>query len=266
MNMTTRLFPLFILFFVTSCTSPRYILDAEKTSFSELLSGFEEAQNKLKSFRGQSRISIDTPEYSGSFFADVLYNDNDSILIDVSGPFGIDVGKMFLGKNRFIFFNQFSNQFYSGDTENFKNRNFLQFPLKIHEISNFFVGKETIKNMKILNYKVDGDLFFINGKNGSMSYNIWMDDLTGRIKKIEYLEGDKLILIKEYDKFFKINNAYFPKHIKLTRPIEKQIVSVFYNQLVLNQEILPEEFQLKISDTARQIDLNLIELENKENL
>ena len=105
------------------------MLDKEKVPFSDLLNGIEKEQNKISSISGQSRISIDTEEFSGNFFADILYNENDSLLIDVSGPFGIGVGKMFLGKNRFIFLNQFTNQFYSGDTENFKNRNFLQFPL-----------------------------------------------------------------------------------------------------------------------------------------
>ena len=237
------------------------MLDKEKVPFSDLLNGIEKEQNKISSISGQSRISIDTEEFSGNFFADILYNENDSLLIDVSGPFGIGVGKMFIGKNRFIFLNQFSNQFYSGDTENFKNRNFLQFPLKVHEISNFFTGKELLNNMKILNYDIDGGLFFIHGKNNNFNYNIWIDNITGRIKKIEYLNQDKIVLVKEYDKFIKFDNTYFPKHIKLSRPEEKQVVSVYYNKILLNQKIKPTEFMVKISDSARQIDMNLIELE-----
>ena len=264
--MSTRIFSIFIILLIIGCSSPRYALDKDKISFSDLLSGIDEAQNKIHSFYGDSRISIETSEFSGNFFADILYNDNDSLLINISGPFGIGVGKMFLGKNRFIFLNQFANQFYSGDTEGFKNSNFLQFPLKIHEISNFFTGKELITNMKILDYDVDGDKFFIHGKNGAFSYNIWIDNITGRIKKIEYLKQDKVVLVKEYDKFFKYDNTYFPKHIKLSRPLEKQVVSVYYNRITLNQKIMPSEFIIKISDTARQIDLNLIELEEQENL
>jgi hypothetical protein len=109
-------------------------------------------------------------------------------------------------------------------------------------------------------------MFFIHGKNGAFHYNIWIDNITGRFKKIEYLKQDKVVLVKEYDKFFKYDNTYFPKHIKLSRPVEKQVVSVYYNRIILNQKIIPSEFIIKISDTARQIDLNLIELEEQENL
>jgi hypothetical protein len=264
--MVTRLLSFILIVFLISCSSPRYVLDKEKVTFAELLKGIEDEQNKIYSLSGESRVSIETPEFSGNFFADILYNSNDSLLINVSGPFGIAVGKMFLGIDRFIFLNQFSNQFYSGDTKNFKNKNFLQFPLKIYEISNFFTGKEIISNMKILDYNIDGDMYFIKGKNGSINYNIWIDNVTGRIKKIEYLSEEKIILVKEYDKFFKFNNIYFPKHIKLSRPEEQQVVSVFYNRLILNQKILPSEFIIKISDSARQIDLNLIELEEQVDL
>lgn len=264
--MPTRIFSLLFIFIFVGCTSPRFVLDTNNISVSELLNGIETEQDKIYSINGKSRISIETTEYSGSFFADILYNNNDSLLIDISGPFGIGVGKMFLGKERFIFLNQFSNQFYSGETENFKNRNFLQFPLKIHEISNFFIGKELINNMKIINYDVHDDMYYIKGKNSEFNYNIWIDNFTGRIKKIEYINQDKIVLIKEYDKFFKYDDTYFPKHIKLSRPEEKQFVSVYYNKIVLNKEILPSEFMIKISDSARQIDLNLIELQEQENL
>ena len=264
--MLIRLFSIFVILFYISCSSPRYVLNKQKVTFTELLSGIEDEQNKIFSLSGESRISIETPEFSGTFFADILYNNNDSLLINVSGPFGIAVGKMFLGIDRFIFLNQFSNQFYSGETKNFKNKNFLQFPLKIHEISNFFTGKEIINNMKILDYDIDGDLYFIHGINGTLNYNIWIDNVTGRIKRIEYLNEEKIILVKEYDKFFKLNNTYFPKHIKLSRPEEQQVVSVYYNKLILNQKIPPSEFIIKIPDSARQIDLNLIELEEQVNL
>jgi len=264
--MPNRLFFFLLIFLFFGCSSPRYMLDKNKVSYFDLLNGIEKEQKKIHSISGNSRISIETTEYSGSFFADILYNDNDSLLIDVSGPFGIGVGKMFLGKNRFIFLNQFSNQFYSGDTENFKNRNFLQFPLKVHEISNFFTGKELINNMKILDYNIDGDLFLVHGKNSDFNYNIWIDNVTGRIKKIEYLNEDKIVLVKEYDKFLKIDDTYFPIHIKLLRPEEKQVVSVYYNKILLNQKINPSDFMIKISDSARQIDLNLIEFEKQEDL
>lgn len=258
--MILRLISLLTISLLFSCSAPRYILDTEKVTFNDLLNGIIEEQNKIHSVIGKSRISIDTEEYSGNFFAEIVYKDSDSLLINVSGPFGINVGKMFIGNDRFIFLNNYANQFYTGSLTKFKNQNFLQFPININELSDLFIGKDFINNMKIIDYTVKDDLFFIHGKNSQNNYNIWIDNLTGRIKKVEYIYHDKITLIKEYDKYDKLNGLYFPKFIKLTKPLEKQSVSIYYDWLKLNEEISASQFAVKINDSARQINLNLQEM------
>ena len=114
--------------------------------------------------------------------------------------------------------------------------------------------------MKIINYSVVDDLFFIHGQNSHNNYNIWIDNKTGRIKKVEYIYKDNITLIKEYDKYDKYDGLYFPKYIKLTKPIEKQSVSIYYNRLKLNEEISASQFAVKINDSAKQINLNLQEM------
>jgi hypothetical protein len=207
-----------------------------------------------------SRISVETEEFSGNFFADIFYKDTDSLVINVSGPFGINIGKMFVGKKRFIFLNHIANQFYSGAISDFNNQKFLQFPIKINELSDFFIGKDLINNMKIKKYAVKDDLFYIQGQNGYNNYNIWIDHRSGRIKKVEYIHENNVVLIKEYDKFALFDDLYFPQYIKLTIPNEKQSISIYYIRIKLNAEISSAKFAVKISDSARQINLNLKEM------
>ena len=133
--MSIRFFSLLLLFMFIGCSSPRFVLDKDKVPFTEILKSIEQEQNKISSISGQSRISIDTKEFSGNFFADILYNENDSLLINVSGPFGIDVGKMFLGKNRFIFYNQLRTYIFE---KIFRCSNILSRNIKVMNISLLF--------------------------------------------------------------------------------------------------------------------------------
>ncbi len=258
--MVLRLFFLIILSFLFSCTAPRYILDTDKVTFNDLFNGIVEEQNKIHTFIGKSRVSIESEEFNGNFFAEIIFKDTDSLLINVSGPFGINIGKLFIGNNRFIFLNNFANQFYTGTLKKFENQNFLQFPININELSNLFIGKDFINNMKIINYSIEDDLFFIHGQNSQNNYNIWIDNKTGRTKKVEYIHNDIITLIKEYDKYAKFDGLYFPKYIKLTKPVEKQSISIYYNRLELNKEISASQFAVKINDSAKQINLNLQEM------
>jgi len=248
--------------FLVSCSSPRYILDKEVVSFNELLKNIQNDQDKLETLSGSCRISVDTFEFSGTFYANIFYNNQDSLLLDASGPFGINVGKMFIGKKRFIFLNNMTNQFYTGTKSEIETQNFLQFPIKIDELTGLVVARDEIKNMKIINYTIENNSFFIHGQNGTNQYNIVIDNQNGHIKKIEYIFEDKVVLIKEYDKFVQLNGQYFPKFIKLTKPEEKQSISLYYDKVNLNQPITPSQFVVKISDSARQIKLDLLEMKD----
>ena len=116
--------------------------------------------------------------------------------------------------------------------------------------------------MKIINYEVDDSYFYIQGQNGDAVYNIHIDNNSGRIKKIEYVYENKVVLTKEYDKFSRFNGEYFPRHIKITKPEDKQAISVYYDAVNLNQKISPSKFAVKISDSAKQIKLDLLEMNN----
>ena len=77
---------------------------------NELLDFIDAEQNKINTLQASCRISVDSEEFSGNFFASVYYTQNDSLLISVSGPFGIQAGTLFIGKERFIFYNDSSFQ------------------------------------------------------------------------------------------------------------------------------------------------------------
>ena len=133
---------LIIFVFITSCTGPKYTLDTSKVSAIEILNSIDAEQKKLLSFESTSRISVDSPDFSGTFFADILYLEPDSLLLSATGPFGIHAGKLFIGKERFIFHNQINNRFYNGSVAEFKDRTFFQFPLNLSELMHVFAGKE----------------------------------------------------------------------------------------------------------------------------
>ena len=101
---------LLFAFFLSTCTSPKFTLDTEIVTFSELLDHIQNEQNKVSTLKAGCRISVDSEEFSGNFFAKVFYIKNDSLLLSVTGPFGIQGGTLFLGKERFIFYNQFSDE------------------------------------------------------------------------------------------------------------------------------------------------------------
>lgn len=254
MNKISILFFCFIL--LCGCSNPRYVLNKDKISFTQLLDNIAEDQNLIHSLQATSRISVDSEEFSGNFFADIIYLDSDSLLLSVSGPFGIHAGTLFIGKNRFLFLNQIANKFYAGSVDEFRDRKFFQFPLSLSELIDIFAAKEYFHTMRVERYDIqDGD-FFLDVQNGSNSYKIWIDNFSGRIRKISASNGLDPIYTREYDEFIKSNGIYFPRKISMLRHQARQSVAIYYTKLELNRKVDRRKFNITISDRAEQIDFS----------
>jgi len=248
---------LLLAFLLISCSGAKYTLNKSSVPYEYLFSEIEKDQNRLESFAGSARISVDSESFSGTFNADIYLNANDSLLINVEGPFGLDVGTMFIGNNRFIFHNKVDNNFFSGSVSDFLNRNFMQFPIKISEVSDVFTAKDLLTSMKIEEYNIQNDQFFVHGFNAFIEYRLWIDPHTGHISRIEYLENKKIILEKEYRAFVKQKDLYFPTKIIIKRPLEKQAMSIYYSRLRINNPIESDRFSIRISDKAKQFNVSL---------
>ena len=239
---------------IVGCSGQKYTLDTTKTTFKDLLGAIENEQQKVVSIASSSRISVDSPEFSGNFFADILYQQPDSLLIAATGPFGISAGTLFIGTERFIFYNQIANRFYNGSVDDYRERNFFQFPLKLSELLNVFAGKEHLDAMKIEAYSLQDDQFFIKSRRGDIVYEILIEPVNGQITKLIAFSDDKVLYIREYDNFIKDNGIVFPRKISMIRPGESQAVSIYHTQISVNEPIDKSRFQVRISDRAEQID------------
>jgi len=224
---------LFLALFLSACTSPKLTLDTEKVSFNELLDFIQTGEDGLKTLKASCRISVDSEEFSGNFFANVY--------------------SLFIGKKRFIFYNQMTNKFYNGSVKEFENKNLFQFPLKMKELINIFAAKENLPSMKIEDYKIDNGLYFINATNRNDRYNIWVDNSAGRIVELSLSRDNQIVLTHEYGEFVTAGKSYFPRKIKMVRPVEKQSVSIYYTNLSINEEIDRENFIINIADNAEQM-------------
>jgi len=178
------------------------------------------------------------------------------MLVTVTGPFGMHLGKVFVSKNRFIFYNQVMDQFMKGAKEDFEGRNFLQFPLEIGQLKNVFVARDRFDVLEKKVYENRENNYYLEAVNGKYNYNIWFEPEHLMISRIEYLNNGKIEFVKEYDNWREVNGIYFPHRVNFVRPDEKQGFSIIITELEINKSIDPTSYKIKVSDSATQIDLS----------
>jgi len=231
--------------------------DLNSVTYQGLLEHHSQWQKAVKTLKGNLRITLDTPKYSGNFDASILMNEPDSMLITVTGPFGMHLGKVYTTRNRFIFYNQIMNQFFKGFVSDFEGHNFLQFPLEITQLKNTFVARDYFNIIHKESFEVKDNKYFLQARNANYSYKIWFEADLLLISKIEYLRDGKILFFKEYDNYREVNGIYFPHLVNFVRPDEKEGIAIIITELELNKAIDPDLFRINISDSATQIDLTL---------
>jgi hypothetical protein len=236
---------------------PQAIADLENTSYRELLQHNVSWQNQIKSLKAGTRITLDSPTFSGKFDARIHMKGKDSLLITVTGPFGMQLGKVFISENRFLFYNQLMNKFFTGSKHDFKGQNFLQFPVEIGQIRNVFIAQDKFDVLQMSKFEVRDNQYYLEAENGKMAYNIWFDPGHFLITRIEYYRENALLFYKEYKDFRKFEDTFFPHQISFVRPESKEGLSIYFASLLINEPFGNDAFDIRISDSADQIDLSL---------
>lgn len=246
-----------ILFLIIAqgCKTQRMLVKQKypAPTYRQLLELHEQWLNSIHTFSARGRITIDSPQFSGNFEADVFARGQDSLLVVVKGLFGASMGKVFIGKERFIFYNQYENQFLTGQKSDFDSTNFLQFPLTLGELQQVFLARDQFNILKKQSFEKQNDAYFLSAENGRFNYRIWFDPDNLLIKRIEYLEGDQLLYFKEYRQYSEKNGILFPRVINFVRPAQKQGVSIIFKQIEINRPIDHQIFEIEVNESAKQL-------------
>ncbi len=252
-----RIVLLILLALLFGCAVQKKVTpNLNKVSYKELLRLNEMRMAQIQSLKAKAKITVDAPEFSGNFSADIYLSGNDSLLLSITGPLGLPMGKVFIAPKRFIFYNQVMNQFMTGTLKQFESLNLFQFPFHVSEIGDVFLAKNRFDILKKNSYEIRDGMYFLDAEDGRFRYRIWFDPALLVIRKIEYYQGDQLLFYKSYDQFEKFSGIYFPKAINFVRPDKRQGLSLYFEELELNHKIDRKYFNIKISDSAKQINLS----------
>ena len=246
--------PLIAVFYL-SCTPPT-LLKPGKIEYSELAdwpAAYQANFEKLKSLQGQARISVESPDGAMSFDINVIYVAPDTLFMSAEGPFGIDLGKIFMGKNRFIIYNQINNQFFAGELDEDYYNTFLQTDLSLKQIKNAFLGYVPLPdNLKLVDQRHGIFAALVDGKK----WRIAVNRESGNLESLEISQDNQIILKEELQEYRSIDGINFPKFIRLTVPDKKEMVAIFYKNFKINETVNKDLYHIEIGPKTKQLIIN----------
>lgn len=241
-----------LILLYSGCTN-RVLVKPPNLKFADLSMwpmAYRQNFERLKTMKNPARISVESPEYAASFDISIIYTAPDTLYMQAEGPFGIDLGKIFIGKHRFIIFNQFNNQFFSGDLDEDYYNTFLQTDLTFRQIKYAFLGYVSLpENLKL----VDENHGIFAALVDAKKWRIKVDQKTGNLLTLEIFENNQKILTEEFKNYQNIAGVIIPRLIRIINPLKKEMVAILYKNLKINEVVDKDSYHIEIKPKTKQL-------------
>ena len=249
-------FLLFLFAFFLSCSGSRKtsITKPVLTDISNWPLHFEQNYQKIHSLEGSAQLTIESADFSGHISLKIYWIQPDTFFIQAEGPLGLDIGKMFIGKSRFIIYNQFENQFLTGNVNDPYFGKFLQTDIYLKDLKQAVLGRPLTFSTSLIFADANHGVF--RKRIGNKDYRFVVNPATGLLEKWESIEDNQIVIIEEFKNYKSIDDTYIPFFTQITLPIEQQRISIFYKEIILNKPIDSKIYTIEISPKVKQLNLN----------
>lgn len=253
-----------MLYFLSGCAGSKSSSSGGSSSsqsfsttvpFLSSLSNWPEAYRanfaKIRTFSGDARISVESEQFNGNASLETRWMKPDKLYMLIEGPLGMDVGKIYIGPTRFMWYNQYENHFTSGSVDDpYLNR--------------FMHTNITFNDMKFtaLGYvgQVETPLRLIDEVHGifantidDIEYHYLVNPATGLLESCQARRDGRAFMKQEFKNYHVIDGVYVPMLIQITMIDQKERISVFYKNIKLNDAIDLQKMAIEISPKVEQL-------------
>lgn len=241
---------------LTSCAPKlsELSLNTTDTPPELLLRKVGEQSARIATLIGSGIVTFDSPEIAGSAAFESNMRKPDSLLVTLSGPFGIDVGTFFLTRDSFVMYNSFDNSVITGNPSGRVIRSVIPFDLTADQILNLFVGifSVPLPQASITEYRVEDGRFVVTEQCGEYFCRYWIDPVYLLVSRYEMRNSLNDIVVEgRASSFTDQGGVVAARRIAIKFPQQARQVSIAYDQLRLNTGT--PRFRYTIPANARRV-------------
>jgi hypothetical protein len=216
---------------------PALELDSTKVEVGHLLELVRARSEKLRSLVGSGSVAFETPQGGGDAFFSLSLRKPDSLLVRLEGPFGIDVGFLFLTRERYVLYNSLENRVFEGTPKAEALRRLIPVELTPEQIVEAFSGIIPLPTRaeEVISYCVEDDRFKLVSACGLDTCTYWVDPASLLIRHyVRHDGGGRVVMEVETGKVTEEEGVFLPKRIRVTFPDSGRQIAVLYSSLSLN--------------------------------
>lgn len=186
--------------------------------------------------RGEGVVTIESPDESGSSSFDLNLRKPDSILVSLSGPFGIRFGTLQFTRERFVFYNYQDNYAFVGKSDGSTLHSMFNLRMSFDQVMRAFTGEFFAPGAGAPDsFSTDGESYvftFLTG-GGREEYRVDGQDYFVRSYRVLDAAGRPTLtaIASEPDEH---EGFVAPRLLRVVFPEERRSISVAYSDFEVN--------------------------------
>ena len=263
-----RALQVIILFFtviVYGCAPPknivRYPVTTEGIKPIDLVHKNNENGKRLRYMKAVATLNLESPKSANQFTAQLAIKFPDSIYIKIEGVLGIDGLKASLNRESFVVYNIINRYVVRGATSSSAIRKTFDYDIGFDEMVELLIGLPRIKEsdlMDLTEFSTDESYYVLTFKTNGETKKVWLDPFArfavSRIRQYDF--NDVLYLEKEFSRFEYIDGNYLPRYVRIVKPKDKDLLSIFFDARTLNKSFNSNVFHIRYPDDVKIIEQN----------
>lgn len=251
----TLLVPLLCSVLLFACSGSGGLDRSRPLDAATVMAAVEARNAKVRVLENEGTISVDTPELSNSGSILLRILKPDSMLLNITGPFGVSVAKGLITSKEFTFYNSLENTVATGATSARNLKNIIRIPIEFRDILNIAsgtMGFERRPNAVVPSAVQSDNLYLLTytGDEETVSYEIDLDHSAVK-RYLRKRNSGEILEDVSFKDFRKKADLYLPTVINIERPSFNESVALTYDRMSLNDP--PLDFSIRIPKSATKI-------------
>ncbi|MBL7994176.1 DUF4292 domain-containing protein [bacterium] len=249
----------------TGCAPPKEIIrqpvTVEGIKPMDLVRKNNENGKNLRYMKAVTTLNLESPKSANQLSAQIAVKFPDSIYIKIEGILGIDGLKASLNRQTFVVYNIINRYVIQGTTSSSAIRKTFDYDIGFDEMVELLIGLPRLKENELVHLSelsAEESYYVMTFRMPNEIKKVWIDPYAQcavmRIRHFD-INGD-IFLEKEFTRFENIDGNFLPRYVRIVKPNEKDLLSIFFNVRTLNKSFNSSLFTIKYPDDVKIIEQN----------
>jgi len=218
------------------CAAPAHATRELTLGPAQVVERVEGRSDRIRAVKGDGVLTIESPEQSGSSSFDIRLKKPDSMLVSLSGPFGIRLGVLSFSRDRFVFYNYQDNYAFVGKSDGSTLHDMFNLRMKFDEVLRAFTGEFFVSGDDSLDsFTTGGGAYILTYRSGETKREYRVDGADYFVRSYRVLDaGGRPTLTAMASEPDETDSMVIPRLLRVIFPAERRSITVAYSGIEIN--------------------------------